>query len=149
MSVRLDSLADELLALKNADGVINPTDVVRWARRNRRSHLHAHLTWDDEVAGERYRVWQIRELIGIHILDAEGSRRLVSLSIDRAAGGYRPVADVIERPDLRDIMLSDALAELERVQRRYAQLTELQRVWEAAEGVKAGRKQRAPRKRAA
>ena len=43
----------------------------------------------------------------------------MSLSIDRkhdGSNGYRPLADVVARPDLREIMLADALAELDRVQ---------------------------------
>jgi hypothetical protein len=73
-------------------------------------------------------------------------RGLVSLSIDRGHdgnNGYRGLDDVIAREDLRSIMMQDALAELERVQARYAKLTELQEVWEAADKVrtrKRGRK---------
>jgi hypothetical protein len=140
MSDRLDSLTDELTALRNANGLINPVEAVNWARRNRKSKLHAHLTWDDGIAGERYRVWQIRELISVHIVDNEGGRRFVSLSVDRGTGGYRPIGEIIGRVDLREIMVADALADLERMQRRYEKLTELQTIWAAADEVKAQRK---------
>lgn len=140
MSDRLDTLTDELLALRNTKGLINPAEAVHWARRNRKSRLHAHLTWDDEVAGERYRIWQIRELISVHIVDNDGGRRFVSLSVDRGSGGYRTVEQVMGRVDLREIMVADALADLERMQRRYEKLPELQAVWAAAETVKAQRR---------
>jgi hypothetical protein len=136
MSDRTNAIADELLALKNANGVINPATAVEWARKNKKSTLHANLEWDDGVAAERWRVSQVRQLIAIHIVDAEGGRRFVSLSIDRkhdGSNGYRSLEDVIGRQDLRSIMLADALADLERVQARYSKLSELQPVWDAAD----------------
>ena len=71
------------------------------------------------------------------------------LSIDRkAGGGYRKMSDVLKAPDLREIMLADALAELERVQLKYARVEELARVWAEAAAVEqrigARRRRRAP-----
>ena len=149
MSDRTNAIADELLKLKNSAGVINPAEAVKWAKANPESHLHGSLEWDDTIAGERWRVSQVRQLIAIHIVDADGGRRFVSLSIDRrhdGSNGYRSLEDVVGRPDLREIMLRDALADLERVQARYSKLTELQPVWDAADQTRA---KRASRKAAA
>lgn len=148
MSDRTNAIADELLKLKNKNGIINPTEAVAWARKNPGSQLHGSLEWDDGVAGERWRVWQIRQLISVHIVDAEGGRRFVSLSIDRrhdGSNGYRSLEDIVARPDLREIMLKDALSELERIQERYKKLSELAPVWEQADQVR----QRQPRRKAA
>lgn len=142
MSDRTDSISSELLKLKDDDGKINPAAVVKWARRNTRSHLHAVLNWDDADAGEKYRIWQVRSLISVHIVDNDGGRRFVSLSIDRQEGGYRPIGEVMERVDLRQVMLDDALNELNRVQARYKHLTELSEVWVATHRVDARRKVR-------
>jgi hypothetical protein len=57
------------------------------------------------------------------------------LSIDRTEGGYRQIADVMSRQDLRKVMLDDALAELERTQKKYRHLQELETVWEARDKV--------------
>lgn len=149
MSERTDGIGAELLKLKNQDGIINPAEVVKWAKRNKSSRLHSQLEWDDEVAGERYRIWQVRALISVHIVDAEGGRRFVSLSTDRrhdGSNGYRSLEDIVARPDLREIMLKDALSELERIQERYKKLSELAPVWEQADQV---RQQRSRRKAAA
>jgi hypothetical protein len=143
MSDRTDGIATELLKLKNGNGVINPAKAVEWAAKNTKSHLHAALEWDNTVAGERWRISQVRQLIAVHIVDAEGGRRFVSLSVDRkhdGSNGYRELGDVIGRSDLREIMLKDALAELERVQDRYKKLSELQPVWDAAEQARARRR---------
>jgi hypothetical protein len=146
MSDRTDSIAAELLALRNGNGVINPAEAVAWAKRNPKSRLHETLEWDDDIAGERWRVWQVRQMISIHIVDADGGRRFVSLSIDRkhdGSNGYRPLDEVMGRPDLREIMMTDALHDLERVQHRYQKLTELQEVWAAADKARARRKTKA------
>jgi len=146
MSDRTDSIGTELTKLKNEAGVINPAKVVEWARTHKKSALHANLEWDDEIAGERYRVWQVRTLISVHIVDAEGARRFVSLSIDRkhdGSNGYRSLEDVVARPDLREVMLRDALADLERIQERYKKLTELEPVWQRAAEVRERRRPKA------
>lgn len=148
MSERLDSIADELLALRTESGTINAREAVGWARNNPGSQLHNALTWDDQVAGERYRVIQMRDLISIHIKDDKGNRRFVSLSIDRAAGGYREVSQVMDSDQLREVLLSDALDELERVRKRYEALKELQEVWVAAHRA-AEKMQQRTRKKAA
>lgn len=143
MSERTDTIGAELLALKNEDGIINPRAAVDWARQHTRSQLHAQLEWDDSVAGERWRLWQIRSLISVHIVDADGGRRFVSLTIDRkhdGSNGYRSMEDVVARPDLREVMLKDALAELERLQGRYKKLSELEPVWSQADKVRARRR---------
>jgi hypothetical protein len=146
MSDRTNAIADELLALKSETGVINPAGAVAWARENKKSTLHANLEWDDSIAGERWRVSQVRQLIALHITDAEGGRRFVSLSIDRrhdGSNGYRELGDVVAQPNLREIMLKDALADLERMQERYKKLSELEPVWQQAEAVRKTRTRKA------
>jgi hypothetical protein len=146
MSDRTDKLADELLALKNESGIINPAEAVRWARANTGSRLHAQLEWDDAVGAERYRVWQVRTLISVHVVDPDGGRRFVSLSIDRrhdGSNGYRELSDIVGQPNLREIMLKDALADLERMQERYKKLSELEPVWQQADAVRKTRSRKA------
>jgi hypothetical protein len=143
MSERTESIATELLALRNGNGVINPAEAVSWAKTHRKSSLHGALEWDDEIAGEKWRIWQVRQMISVYIVDADGGRRFVSLSIDRkhdGSNGYRPLSEVMERPDLREVMMNDALHDLERVQERYKKLTDLNEVWAAAEKLRARRR---------
>ena len=56
------------------------------------------------------------------------------------------MADVLPRPDLRDIMLADALRELERMQAKYEHVSELASVWAEAERVRARQRARKPEK---
>jgi hypothetical protein len=128
------TIRDELLALKDQSGMIVAEDAVEWARDNPQSDLHRSLQWNDQKAAQDWRVWQVRRLIAVHVLTPEGDRQVVSLSIDRTngnGGGYREMDDVLARQDWRDVMLADALAELNRIEAKYKRLEALAQVWAA------------------
>lgn len=140
MSDRTDRVRDELLALQDEEGKVNVAEAVRWARTHKKSALYAALNWDDADAAEQHRRWQVRQLIVVHIVDPTGGRRFVSLSIDRKdGGGYRPMDQVLARQDFREILLNDALADLQRLEARYKHLQELGAVWDATHAAAAKR----------
>ncbi len=137
------TVRDELLALQNADGLIVPREVHDWAKTHPRSDLHQRLQWDDAKAGYQYRLNQIMHLIVLNITTADLKPEFLSLSIDRVngtGGGYRSIVDVVQVPQLREVMLDDALAELERVRRKYEYLKALAPVWAAAARVRKNKK---------
>jgi hypothetical protein len=135
MSIRIQR---EIEALRNDEGLVRAETVVIWARGNPDSELHLHFEWDDAVAGEKYRIDQARQLIRIHVLTDEGDRKLVSLSIDRpSGGGYRDLTDVLPSASMREIMLRDAIRELQRVRTKYARLNELADVYRAIDAAAA------------
>ncbi len=143
------SIKSELLRIQQADpdNVLRPVEVVEWAAENKDSDLYRALEWDDPTAAHQHRLWQVRQLIMIHVTTEDRTPLLVSLSIDRRneGGGYRAISDVADHPDLREIMLADALAELERVQTKYARVQELAEVWREADKVQATRPRRTRR----
>lgn len=120
----------ELLGLQNQDGMIIPDAAVDWAKANPASALHGALEWDDGKAGHQWRVWQVRRLVAVHLVDDAGERKFFSLSIDRAEkGGYRDLDDIARAPDLAAIMLKDAAAELKRVRKKYERVKGLAHIW--------------------
>lgn len=129
MSARIKA---ELLAIQKVskDRMLHAANVVAWARRNRNSVLYRQFEWNNSKAANEFRLWQARRLIQINIVTAEGGPQVVSLSFDRTkGGGYRSVGDVLSSKKLSQIMLNDALAELQRVQARFQQVRELTSVW--------------------
>lgn len=140
------SIRDELLAIQasNNEGLLHAREVVEWARRHTKSALHAAIEWDDETAADEFRLWQVRRLVHLHIVTDGGAPQMVSLSIDRTnGGGYRNAEEVARVANLREIMLADALADLERVQAKYARVSELAQVWAEADKVRATRRKKA------
>lgn len=134
------SIRDELLSLER-DGVLVAEEAVSWAADHPSSDLHKALEWDNKKAGHEYRLEQMRKLIRIHIVNDEGIRQVVSLSIDRTkeGGGYRPLDTVIATPSMRIVLLDDALKELDRLRAKYSMLSELARVWDETEKAKKAR----------
>lgn len=128
----MTAIADELVALQ-VDDLLQAEKVVKWAAQHPDSALHGALDWDDTTAAHKYRIAQVRRLIAFHIVNVKGERQMVSLTIDRVQpmGGYRPIETVLAAPDLRRVLLADALAELQRVRAKYEGLVELAKVWEA------------------
>jgi hypothetical protein len=134
------SIRSELLSLQHSDpqNVLHAEDAISWAAENPNSDLHAALEWNDQKAAHEHRLSQVRHLIQLHVVNDDSTPMLVSLSIDRRrGGGYRSLDEVGRVPELREVLLADALAELERVQTKYARVTELMRVWEEAERARA------------
>jgi hypothetical protein len=132
------SVKSELLEIQAADenGLLHPSAVVAWARANTASALHRLIEWDDRTAADSHRLWQVRQIIQLHIVAEDGTPQAVSLTIDRrSGGGYRKISDVLQAPDLREVMLNDALDELERVRTKYERVTELARVWAEAQAT--------------
>jgi len=127
-------IREELLALKAEHGPLLKVEVVlAWAEAHSDSALHGELTWDNAHAAHLYRLDQIRNLIQIHVKNQEGHRQLISLSIDRGheGGGYRDRDAVLAAPDLRKVLLNDAIGELVHLRTKYAYFKELGDVWRA------------------
>jgi hypothetical protein len=136
MSVKLKN---ELLAVKAAskDGMLHAEDVVDFARKNKRSELNSMFIWDDAEAAKEYRLWQARRLIQLHVVQADGSPVLVSLSIDRVdGGGYRAIDEVAASRDLMEVLFDDAMKELSRVQAKFQRVQALNEVWSAVDRAK-------------
>lgn len=115
--VDADTVGNELARIQKEHGVTTPKAVVDVARPED-APLHPVFEWRDDVAGEKYRHWQARNLIkSVHVVTEQDGRREseplmvhVPVSAEHAKGGYQPVSVVVQQPD----MYASALAELNR-----------------------------------
>jgi hypothetical protein len=135
------TVATELRALKGTRELLTAEEVVRWAQNHPKSALYKapqFCGWSKTKAAYQHWLWGARALIAIHITYENGGRQFVSLSLDRTrpGGGYRDVDEVLRDRSLTEIMLDDALRELDRVQEKYDQLKELAAVWREKDKVK-------------
>ncbi len=135
----LDSLAEK------GGGVLKPEAVVAFAK-NPKTALHRRFTWDDGEAAAQFRLLEARNTIRVYVTVVENVkepfRAFVSLQRDQqqGGGGYRRTVDVMQTADMREELLDMALADLERFQNRYKQLTELAAVFSAIAKVVKRRK---------
>ena len=138
------TITDELNLIKDQNnGFLDPVAVVEFAR-NKATALHGRFEWDDGEAAERYRIWQARMVIRMELTVIPGDTRersvraFVSLLDDRRAetdNGYRCMLEVLTDSDLREQLLDEAKKEMLYFRRKYSQLSELSKVFEAMEEV--------------
>ena len=123
------------------------------AARDEASPLHSYFEWNDGEAAERYRLLQAGNLVRklkLHIVkNGEDGPRVVkvraysSLPDDRhAEGGYRATVTLLRDDTTRDAVFATALAEMEALQAKYAQLVEFEAIWRAMETVKKSKRSR-------
>jgi hypothetical protein len=141
MANKEDILA-ELAQLREQHGTLRAEDVLEFAK-DENTALHAEFEWDDTEAARQHRLAQARKIIRINVQVIPTARGdvtvpvYVSLSSDRIqpGGGYRRLEDVMNDSKLRNEFLAQALAEFERVRRKYQNLQELSPIFAAIERV--------------
>ncbi len=142
MSINHDRLAELNRIRSRNGGVLRPSDVVEFAR-DESTALHSAFTWDDDEAGQKWRLHEARNLIRVMVTieDVGGDemviRPFISLPSDRREGGYRAVVDVMGDDVMRAEMLSAALSELRATQKKYRDLQALSKVFAAIDEVDA------------
>jgi hypothetical protein len=104
-------------------GRLDPKDVVDEAR-DPQSPLHKSFTWNNDDAAEQWRLQQARQLIRSirieRVVTEEEAPRLVRAYVhDPEADGYLATEDVARMPDVRDRVLADMRADLERLRTKW------------------------------
>lgn len=115
------------------DRMIRVEAVHEWAASHHNSALHSELQWDDAKAGYQFRLQQIRNLVRLHIVNSEGRRETINLSIERRDNhGYRDTQIVMQTPILRQAALRDTIRDLRSIRNRSEELfPELKKVWKS------------------
>ena len=127
-------------------GILRAVDVVEAARPDT-SPLHQQFDWEDSEAAHKWRMHQARNLIRVTVEyigtgDQKTSTRVfVSLTTDRQEDGgcYRATAAVMSDAGYRRQLLADALEEMQRFEKKYADLKELVEVFTAMRRVRRGK----------
>lgn len=122
---------------KRHNGVLEPGHIVE-AARDESSPMHPHFIWDDAEAAERYREDQARDLIRSLTVDISRSNveppKPIRAFVNVETGGergYVSTATAMSSEDLRKQVIARAFGELEAWRARYAELTELGRIFSA------------------
>lgn len=130
-------VAGEVCAELEEAGNLTPSALVD-ASRPDEAPLHAAFEWDDEIAAELYRETQARYIIRSVEVVTHGSKEPVRAFVSVTTGRSEPYATIehiMTRSDSRAILLEQAQREMRAFRRKYGQLTELARVFEAIDGL--------------
>jgi hypothetical protein len=111
-------------------GRLDPEAAVRSAR-TRNHPLHPFLTWDDKIAGQKWRIEEMRSIIRSVMLvtendDGKQERRRGWLSVDDRDGvSYRGVEEVLSSNSLQAAVMRRALRDLQAWEDRYRELDDI------------------------
>lgn len=113
-----------LQGLVETSGRLDPQLVVRTARP-KGSPLHRHFEWDDRKAGERFRLWQARQLVrSVEIVIEESSEPIpafysVAMTDDEQDREYMPLRDVLTDETLLTKTKARFRRDIARLQQEY------------------------------
>lgn len=115
------------------------------------SPIHNYFCWDNDIAGEKYRLYQAREMIRkVHVYwkDDDGNitddptdnqvRMFYAPKIEYKENGntqFISVAKIMNDKEMRHSLLEDALCELEAFKYKYKMLSELKAVFDLIDGI--------------
>lgn len=104
------------------------------ANRPANAPLHGAFEWNDTKAAESWREHQARHIINcLEIVTEEQEPVRAYFSISVKEPGYEHIDAILRHTDTRQKLLQTALVELTAFKRKYAQLDELCKVFEAIE----------------
>ena len=134
------------------DESLSAEDVLAEAK-NKNSPFHKWFEWDDEKAAHQHRLKQARDLIGsVEIVrktdpraDKDGRIRgfvNITRNVVDADGNsvqkrtYVPTVKAMENKEQRQLLLNQALADFENLERKYGALSELAKVFASVAKVR-------------
>lgn len=114
-----------LQAIYDRDGKLTPEQVVAEAADPDHT-LHPYFTWDDTVAAHKYRLLQAAHLIRsckIRVKVApERTERVRVFTHVPTRQSYVPTVEALRRPEDRNVVLEQALRDLDALRRKYQAL---------------------------
>lgn len=120
---------EHLQKVKEKNGHLSKENVLESGRPDN-SPIHSCFEWDNEVAGEKYRIFQAGMLINnvVEVKQSEEkenrSPAFVNVSENRK-GQYISTKDALSQEETREIVLKRAIKELKYFQIKYEKLSEL------------------------
>ena len=132
-------IKSEIIKLQRQDGSYHPQDLVEFAADNPDSELHKTFQWDDQQAGQAYRLWQAREIIGKYAVRIEVNDRIETIPVisvpslrGTADGSYLERDAIGANEAYRAEVLSETQAKLRTMRETFGPLLpELKTVWNA------------------
>jgi hypothetical protein len=136
---------NELRKIEQESGLLTPKGVVNEAR-DENNPLHKLFDWDNNRAGEKYRLWQARYLISKVKVTIDGRKidafHNVTIKIgDTKTQGYVNAETVLSQSSLYSQVIKTALKEIEYWQKKYKNITDLQNVVNESEVAEIKEKQ--------
>ena len=131
---------EHLAVLSKGKEKLTTSEIVEDAK-NKSTVTHDYFEWNNEIAGERHRIWQARQLVkSIHIvvIREDNPEPIVvpmfhNIRINSEERGYIQTETILNVKEFREQMLAEALREIDRWKDAYREYKELVLIFEAIE----------------
>lgn len=140
------TVGEHIENLQKQNGIVTSESLLDSARPVD-SAIHDCYEWDDTVAAEKYRIVQsgniIKNLVKVSVLDDGKQEKTVRAYVNIApkdkftSGKFIDVDTALSNEETRKIVLHKALEELKTFQKKYEDLNEFAKVFDAIADVEA------------
>ena len=133
-SVDANKVGEIVEKIEKEKGKVTHQDLVDVARP-KKSAIHGLFEWDDSKAAEKYRLDQARQILHNLTIVRENKEpirayvNIVKSTGIKNIGHYANIQSAMENEQSREVVLANALAELQAFQRKYSELKELARLF--------------------
>lgn len=112
---------------------VTPQQILDYAKNNTNSELNKCFEWNNDVAAEKYRLYQAGQIIrSLYVVPEEKEvSPLRILSKTSELHTYEPTVKFLNNTTEYDDLLKRAKAELESFRKKYKSLTELEEIFNA------------------
>lgn len=108
---------------------LTPDNVLEVAK-DESNVMHNMFEWDDTVAGQKYRLWQARNIISnirVNIISDDSEKRKIRAFVTTKKDTvFEPIEKVVKDTDRYAILLNNAYRELNYIKYKYDTLAEIQ-----------------------
>ena len=129
-TIDANDVGKELEDIEKKEGV-TPENVVEYAK-NEGTTLNKMFEWDNEIAGEKYRIQQARDIlrnISVEYIKKDNTKTQIRAYVKTTLkhnDEYRSIESVISDEEQYALLLNQAYKELNSTKNKYAELQEIQ-----------------------
>lgn len=146
INLNAEKTYEELQTIKsnNIENMLEPPEVVEYARNNPQSELHKGFEWNDSKAAEQYRLQQARQIIyNIRIIQVEDDVNVdVAKTVEYipythldTISGYKSTIEVYKNEEDYEQLKQQAYRDLLYWSKKYNNIVEFKQIFEDIENL--------------
>lgn len=146
INLNAEKTYEELQIIKsnNIENMLEPPEVVEYARNNPQSELHKGFEWNDSKAAEQYRLQQARQIIyNIRIIQVEDDVNVdVAKTVEYipythldTISGYKSTIEVYKNEEDYEQLKQQAYRDLLYWSKKYNNIVEFKQIFEDIENL--------------
>lgn len=134
----------QIIKSNNIENMLEPPEVVEYARNNPQSELHKGFEWNDSKAAEQYRLQQARQIIyNIRIIQVEDDVNVdVAKTVEYipythldTISGYKSTIEVYKNEEDYEQLKQQAYRDLLYWSKKYNNIVEFKQIFEDIENL--------------